>query len=160
MDNNTHFTPVFDSSAAENFAKMIMTPEMQNHMAIQAQENIKKSLKSQINLDIDIKNPNQKVENLLAETNEKLEQQILINQDLQKQVDEAQLQLKQPNDKESSQKLYIKELKADLKEETERRIKAENTLSPKDLKLMLISFISGIIVTIVGGIILNIIIAG
>lgn len=153
MGKNVHLTPISNGFDSENFAKMIMSPEMQKHMAIQAQENIMQNMKSQVNTDVEIKNPNEKVEELL-------EEQISINKELKKQLEDARLQLKQLNDKESSQNLYIKELKADLKEETERRIKAEATLSPKDLKIALISFISGIIVTIVGGIILNTFIMG
>jgi len=79
----------------------------------------------------------------LDEQNELLEAQLIqaqgANTSLQKQLDDAYVELKQLNDKTSSQTYYIKQLKADLKEETERRIKAEDKLSSKDWKLALVA---------------------
>lgn len=73
-----------------------------------------------------------------------LQQAESTNSDLQDKLDKSNFELKQLNDKVSSQTYYIKELKADLKEETERRIKAEDKLSSKDWKLALISFVVGV----------------
>lgn len=73
-----------------------------------------------------------------------LQQAESTNEELQSKLDDAYIQLRQLNDKTSSQNLYIKELKTDLKEETERRIKAEDKLSSKDWKLALISFVVGV----------------
>lgn len=73
-----------------------------------------------------------------------LQQAESTNTELQDKLDKSNFELKQLNDKVSSQTYYIKELKADLKEETERRIKAEDKLSSKDWKLALISFAVGV----------------
>lgn len=64
------------------------------------------------------------------------------NKILQNKLDSANLQLKQLNDKNSSQNLYIKELKADLEDEKLKRELAETKLSSKDWKLIIISFFS------------------
>ena len=65
------------------------------------------------------------------------------------QLDYSNTQLKQANDKISSQNLYIKELKSDLKEETEKRVIAEDKLGSKDWKTALISFGFALLVLII-----------
>lgn len=69
--------------------------------------------------------------------------------ELSEQLDYSNTQLKQANDKISSQNLYIKELKSDLKEETEKRVVAENKLGSKDWKTALISFGFALLVLII-----------
>lgn len=89
-----------------------------------------------------------------------LQQAETTNAELQAKLEKANFELKQLNDKSSSQNLYIKELKADLKEEMERRIKAEDTISPKDWKMAIISLVIGFITGVGGGIILHMIVGG
>ena len=60
-------------------------------------------------------------------------------------MDDAYIQLRQLNDKASSQNLYIKELKTDLKEESLKRELAENKVSAKDWKVALIAGVIGLI---------------
>lgn len=133
----------------DNFEKILLDPEIQKHAAIQMQNQIINNITSQERYDFVRINPNEKVEGLLAETNEKLNQQLLqyesANNELRQQLEYAKQQLKQLNDKESSQNLYIKELKADLKEETIKRELAENKLSAKDWKVALLSGTIGLI---------------
>lgn len=61
-------------------------------------------------------------------------------------MSDSKIQLKQANDKISSQNLYIKELKADLKEEIENRTLAENKLNSKDWKTAIIALMFSLIV--------------
>jgi len=68
------------------------------------------------------------------------------NAELQAKLDKSNFELKQLNDKNSSQNLYIKELQADLKEESLKREVAENKLSSKDWKTAFISLSTGIFV--------------
>lgn len=71
---------------------------------------------------------------------------------LREQNDEIRslkVQLKQLNDKTSSQTQQIKYLKRDLKEEREKRTEVENKLSQKDWK----NFLLNIIACVVGGVI-------
>lgn len=65
---------------------------------------------------------------------------------MQNQLNDSKIQLKQANDKISSQNLYIKELKADLKEEIENRALAENKLNSKDWKTAIIALMFSLIV--------------
>ena len=65
------------------------------------------------------------------------------------QLDKAYVQLKQLNDKESVQNQQIKELRADLEQESLKRELAETKLSSKDWKLALISGAIGLIVGII-----------
>ena len=113
-------------------------------MQQQIMQNVVKSPRT----DLEIRNPNEKTEQLLEKANEKYDKQIELleksNVELQLKLDKSNFELKQLNDKVSSQTYYIKELKVDLKEETERRIKAEDKLSSKDWKLSLISFAVGV----------------
>lgn len=127
---------------SQEFIAAINTSEMKNYMANQVHEQITKNL-IQPSLNPPLKNLNEKVENLLEE---QIKQYESANNELQKQLTEAQLQLKQLNDKESSQNLYIKELKADLKEESLKRELAENKLSTKDWKTAVIAFIFAVVV--------------
>ena len=86
-----------------------------------------------------------------------LKQAEIVNTELQDKLDKANFELKQLNDKASCQRLELKELRADLKEEILKRELAETKLSVKDWKTICISFVSGMIVTILGGIILYLI---
>ena len=83
-------------------------------------------------------------------TNSLLEEQIRqykdANNELKKQLEETRFQLKQLNDKESSQNLYIKELKADLREESLKRELAEGELNAKDWKLAFVALGSALLV--------------
>ena len=89
-----------------------------------------------------------------------LQQAETTNTDLQAKLEKANFELKQLNDKSSSQNLYIKELKADLKEEMERRIKAEDAISPKDWKMSIISLVVSFIAGVGSGIVLHMLIGG
>lgn len=89
-----------------------------------------------------------------------IQQAETINADLQAKLEKANFELKQLNDKSSSQNLYIKELKADLKEEMERRIKAEDAISPKDWKMSIISLIISFITGVGSGIVLHMLTGG
>lgn len=155
MDSNStptlpnNLTPI-SIPIPDDFEKLLLSPEIRKHAAIQMQNQILSNMTSQENYDFVNINPNEKVEGLLAETNEKLNQQLLqyesANNELKQQLEYTKQQLKQLNDKESSQNLYIKELKADLREEALKRELAENKLSAKDWKIALISGIIGLIV--------------
>lgn len=155
MDSNStptlpnNLTPI-STPIPDNFEKILLSPEIQKHATIQMQKQIISNITSPAKYDFVKINPNEKVEGLLEETNEKLNQQLLqyesANNELMQQLEYAKQQLKQLNDKESSQNLYIKELKADLKEEAIKRELAENKLSAKDWKIALISGIIGLIV--------------
>lgn len=180
MDNNN--IPVIqrvDSPLLQPVQTELMKKFNENPSAFQPNFQIPQSVIQTTKMpDFEIRNPNEKAEQLLEESNDKHDKQIelldeqikILKEQLQHEKDskaEIQLQLKdsntqskQLNDKISSQTYYIKELKADLKEETERRIKAEDTLSPKDWKLALISLVVGFITGVGGGIILHMIIGG
>ena len=86
----------------------------------------------------------------LDETNKLLSAQLYQsnkeNEELHQQLDDMHLQLRQLNDKTSSQTLYIKQLQANLKEEERKHKEAENKLSIKDWKVALIAFISAVVV--------------
>lgn len=143
MDNN--FTPItltpdFEAKV-QQFTELMQTPEMINYTAKKAEEQIFGNL-SELLTDIPFRNPNEKMESLLEE---QLKQYETANKDLHKQIEEAQLQLKQLNDKETSQNLYIKELKSDLQVESLKRELAENKLSSKDWKVALIAGAIGLI---------------
>lgn len=95
--------------------------------------------------DFIIRNPHEKTEQLLEEANEKYDIQISLleeqlqhekdsNAELQKKLDESKMQLRQLNDKSASQMGEIKQLHADLKEESLKRELAENKLTLKDFK--------------------------
>lgn len=80
-------------------------------------------------------------------SNPMVEQQKITNDNitrLQESLDSAKFEIKQLNDKNASQNLYIKELKADLKEEALKRKLAESKVSAKDWKVALIAGIIGL----------------
>lgn len=143
MDNFTpiNLTPDFEAKV-QQFMELMQTPEMMNYTANKAEEQIFGNLSEPL-IDVPFKNPNEKMESLLEE---QLKQYETANKDLHKQLEEAQLQLKQLNDKESSQNLYIKELKADLQMESLKRELAENKLSSKDWKTAFIALIAALFV--------------
>lgn len=89
----------------------------------------------------------------LDETNKLLSAQLYQsnkeNEELHQQLDDMHLQLRQLNDKTSSQTLYIKQLQANLKEEESKRKEAENKLSIKDWKVAIIAFCSAILALII-----------
>lgn len=123
----------------KKFSEMMNSPQYQNYAANQMQEQLYK------NLGFD-KKPDQP-KNVMVEkqskTNELLEstnEQIL---ELQNQLKDSKVQLKQANDKLASQTLVIKQLKADMKEESEKAGK----ISVKDLVLILIGAILGAVAT-------------
>lgn len=147
MDNN--FTPInlapdFEAKV-QQFTELMQTPEMINYTANKAEEQIFGNLSEPL-IDIPFRNPNKKMESLLEE---QLKQYETANKDLHKQLEEAQLQLKQLNDKESSRNFYIKELKADLQMESLKRELAENKLSSKDWKTIVISFLTAIVILVI-----------
>lgn len=121
----------------KKLSEMMNSPEYQNYAVNQTQEQIYKSLK-QNNIP-DFENP---VVTELKTANIKIDE-------LSNQLDYSNTQLKQANDKISSQNLYIKELKSDLKEETEKRVIAEDKLGSKDWKTALISFGFALLVLII-----------
>lgn len=68
------------------------------------------------------------------------------NEELHKRLDDMYTQLRQLNDKSSEQKLYIKQLEYNFKQEERKRKEAEDKISIKDWKIALIAFISAITV--------------
>lgn len=134
MDNK--YTPInlmpdFEAKV-QQFTELIQTPEIANYTANKAEEKIFGNISEPLT-DVPFRNPNDKIESLLEE---QLKQYEISNNDLHKQLEEAQLQLKQLNDKESSQNLYIKELKADLQMESLKHELAERVF------ISIFSFIS------------------
>lgn len=151
MDNYTpiNLTPDFEAKI-QQFTELTQTPEMINYTTNKIQEQILDNLTESLP-DNPLRNPNERMESLLEK---QLKQYEITNKDLHKQLEEAQLQLKQLNDKEASQNLYIKELKANLQTESLKRELAENKLSSKDWKVALVSGViglaTGLICTLVG----------
>lgn len=129
--------PLLSDEQTQKVSETINSPEYQNYAASQIKEQTYKNLK-QNNIP-DFENP---VVTELKTANSKIDE-------LSKQLDYSNIQLKQANDKISSQNLYIKELKSDLKEETEKRVVAENKLGSKDWKTVLISFGFALLVLII-----------
>lgn len=147
MDNNyipINLTPDFEAKVKQ-FTELMQTPEMMNYTANKAEEQVFGNLSEPIT-DVPFRNPNEKMESLLEK---QLKQYETANKDLHKQLEEAHSQLKQLNDKESSQNLYIKELKADLQMESLKRELAESKLSSKDWKTIAISFLVAVIVLLI-----------
>lgn len=136
MDNLTpiNLTPNFEAKV-QQFTELMQTPEMVNYTANKMQEQMMDNL-TKLFLNIPFRSHNEKMEALLEE---QLKQYKTTNKELQKQLEEAQLQLKQLNDKEASQNLYIKELKTDLQTESLKRELVENKLSSRDWKITLIA---------------------
>ena len=107
--------------------------------------------------NIEVKSPHAKTEQLLEEANEKYDVQISLlqeklqverdsNTELQIKLDKSNFELKQLNDKISAQNLYIKQLKADLKNESLQREIAETKLNAKDWKTAFVGLLAGLIV--------------
>lgn len=147
MDNNytpINLTPDFEAKV-QQFTELMQTPEMVNYTANKAEEQIFGNLSESLT-DVPFRNPNEKMESLLEE---QLKQYESTNKELHKQLEDTQLQLKQLNDKESYNNLYIKELKADLQMESLKRELAENKLSSKDWKTIVISFLTAVIVLLI-----------
>lgn len=146
MDNFTplELTPDFEAKV-QQFTELMKTPGVMKYTANKAEEQIFGNLSEPL-IDVPFRNPNERMESLLED---QLKQYESANKDLCKQLEEAQLQLKQLNDKESSQNLYIKELKADLQMESLKRELAENKLSSKDWKTAFITLIAALFVLLV-----------
>ncbi|MCF2643060.1 hypothetical protein I6E50_11655 [Roseburia hominis] len=141
MDNNQNLIPLQNISDKNKIQEVFLNPQTQNYITNQAQQNSMKKLSTPQN-DIPLKNPMEKTETLLEQ---QLEEEKNRNIELQEQLNESYIQLKQLNDKESSQNMYIKELKADLKEESLKRELAETKISVKDYKIALLSGVIGLI---------------
>lgn len=128
---------------------ILTDPATQNYMANMMQQQIIQNVVKPPRTDFEIRNPNEKTEQLLEQANDKYDKQIELleksNAELQTKLDKSNFELKQLNDKNSSQNLYIKELQADLREESLKREVAENKLSAKDWKIALISGVIGLI---------------
>lgn len=147
MDNNFDISKMTKESILTNdqiqsMAKMFNSPKYKNYATYQIQEQIRQNL----GLDKNMQFPKNQMVKEQERTNELISQansQIL---KLQNQLNDSKMQLKQANDKISSQNLYIKELKADLKEEIENRALAENKLNSKDWKTALIALMFSLIV--------------
>lgn len=133
-------TPVEDpDEQMKKFSEMMNSPQYQNYTANQMQEQLYKNL----GFNEKPKQPKNVMVEKQSETNELLEstnEQIL---ELQNQLKDSKVQLKQANDKLASQTLVIKQLKADLKEESEKAGK----ISIKDWVLILIGAILGAVAT-------------
>lgn len=128
---------------------ILTDPDTQNYMANMMQQQIIQNVVKPTVPEFEIKNPHEKTEQLLEQANDKYDKQIELleqsNAELQAKLDKSNFELKQLNDKNSSQNLYIKELQADLREESLMREVAENKLSAKDWKVALISGVIGLI---------------
>lgn len=138
LDNDIIIKPVeplLSDEQMQKFSEMIISPEYKNYAANQMKEQIYKKLKQN-----NIPNFENPVVTELKNANSKINE-------LSEQLDYSNTQLKQANDKISSQNLYIKELKSDLKEETEKRVIAENKLGSKDWKILIIGAILGALAT-------------
>lgn len=151
LADGTILTPVeYPDEQMKKFSEMMNSPKYQNYAANQMQEQLYKNL----GFDKKPKQPKNVMVEKQSETNELLEstnEQIL---ELQNQLKDSKVQLKQANDKLASQTLVIKQLKADLKEESEKAGK----ISSKDWKGYLISGIIGLVVGVVSALIANAII--
>lgn len=156
MDNIPVLQRVNDELILTKKPAILTDPDTQNYMANMMQQQIIQNVVKPPKTDFEIRNPNEKTERLLSESNAKQDKQIQLLEEqlqqektskaeLQAKLDDAYTQLRQLNDKESSQNLYIKELKADLKEEALKRELAENKVSAKDWKVALIAGVIGLI---------------
>lgn len=147
MDNNFDISKmtkvsILTDQQMQDMSKMFNSQEYQNYAAYQVQEQIRQNL----GLDKNMQFPKNQMVKEQERTNELISQandQIL---KLQNQLNDSKIQLKQANDKISSQNLYIKELKADLKEEIKNRALVENKLNSKDWKTALIALMFSLIV--------------
>lgn len=90
----------------------------------------------------------------LDETNQFLHDQNEYLQDIQIQLQKANEEIKQLNNKTVNQTYQIKELRFDLDKEIKERKVLEDKLSKKDWKIILASLISGIASGIIVGLII------
>lgn len=139
LADGTILTPVEYPEQMKKFSEMMNSPQYQNYAANQMKEQLYKNL----GFNEKPEQPKNVMVEKQSETNELLETtngQIL---ELQNQLKDSKTQLKQANDKLASQTLVIKQLKADLKEESEKAGK----ISVKDWVLILIGAILGAVAT-------------
>lgn len=140
LADGTILTPVeYPDEQMKKFSEMMNSPQYQNYTADRMKEQLYKNL----GFNEKPKQPKNVMIEKQSETNELLEatnEQIL---ELQNQLKDSKVQLKQANDKLASQTLVIKQLKADLKEESEKAGK----ISIKDWVLILIGAILGAVTT-------------
>lgn len=133
-------TPVeYPDEQMKKLSEMMNSPQYQNYAANQMKEQLYKNL----GFNEKPEQPKNVMVEKQSETNELLEatnEQIL---ELQNQLKDSKVQLKQANDKLASQTLVIKQLKADLKDESKKASK----VSVKDLVLILIGAILGAVAT-------------
>lgn len=135
----TPVKPLLSDEQMQKASKTTNSPEYQNYAANQMKERLYKNL----GFNEKPEQPKNVMVEKQSETNKLLEstnEQIL---ELQNQLKDSKVQLKQANDKLASQTLVIKQLKADLKEESEKASK----VSVKDLVLILIGAILGAVAT-------------
>lgn len=97
-------------------------------------------------VEYEVWNPIDKTEFLLVENNKLLQEQTDEINNLKKQLEYANIQLTQANERVTFQNIYIEELKSNLKSESEQRIIAENKLSKKDWKLALVAFVTAMVI--------------
>lgn len=136
----TPVKPLFTPEQEKQFMDSINSLESQNYFANKMQEQINESL----GFGKLIQQPKNLMVEKQTETNKLIEftnEQIL---ELQNQLNESKIQLKQANDKIASQTLVIKQLKADLKEESEQ----SNKISSKDWKSWIVGGIIGALIPI------------
>ena len=98
-----------------------MSEFIKNNGSSIIQEQIMKNIEPNNINDVSLRNPNEKLESL---------------------TEDEILQTKQLNDKIASQTLYIKQLKAEIKDESDKRAIAENKRSVKHWKLVFLALIS------------------
>lgn len=138
LADGTILTPVeYPDEQMKKFSEMMNSTQYQNYAANQMQEQLYKNL----GFNEKPEQPKNVMVEKQSETNELLEstnEQIL---KLQNQLKDSKVQLKQANDKLASQTLVIKQLKADLKEESEKAGK----ISFKDIKLAIITGFIGLL---------------
>ena len=131
-------TPVeYPDEQMKKFSEMMNSQQYQNYAANQMKEQLYKNLgfneKPEQTKNVMVEKQSE-TNKLLESTNE----QIL---ELQNQLKDSKVQLKQANDKIASQTLIIKQLKADLKDESEKAGK----ISFKDIKLAIITGFIGLL---------------
>lgn len=140
LANGKILTPVgYPDEQMKKFSEMMNSPQYQNYAANQMKEQLYKNL----GFNEKPEQPKNVMVEKQSETNELIEftnEQIL---ELQNQLKDSKVQLKQANDKIASQTLVIKQLKADLKDDSEKASK----ISVKDLILILIGAILGAVAT-------------
>lgn len=138
LADGTILTPVeYPDEQMKKLSEMMNSPQYQNYAANQMQEQLYKNL----GFNEKPEQPKNVMVEKQSETNELIEftnEQIL---ELQNQLKDSKIQLKQANDKLASQTLVIKQLKVDLKEESEKAGK----ISLKDIKLAIITGFIGLL---------------